>query len=158
MKLGLYLKADLENVTDLTPAEDYEWHFKVECGGCHEVDENWITFNRQDVYDITHSRGEANLVMRCKFCKRESSAQFEPGSKVTSYNTSGKFQKIASFDVRGLELVDFSPRDVWTAKGSETETSFDDIDLFEGEWADYDEKAGEPVGISNIEIQFKKEK
>jgi hypothetical protein len=44
------------------------------------------------------------------------------------------------------------------AKGSETGTTFDDIDLLEGEWADYDEKAGEPVGIANIEVQFKKEK
>ncbi|SAL99823.1 hypothetical protein [Absidia glauca] len=132
MKLGLYLKADLENVTDLIPTDDYEWHFKIECGSCHEVDENWISFNRQ--------------------------VKFDTSSKVTSYNTSGKFEKIAVFDVRGLELVDFSPRDVWLAKGSETGTTFDDIDLLEGEWADYDEKAGEPVGIANIEVQFKKEK
>ncbi|CAO3598529.1 unnamed protein product [Absidia cylindrospora] len=158
MKLGLYLKADLENVTNLVPTDDYEWHFKIECGSCHEVDENWISFNRQDEYDMSNSRGQANLVMRCKFCKRESTAQFDPSSKVVSYNDSGKFQKMAVFDVRGLELVDFSPRDTWLAKGTETGTSFDDIDLLEGEWADYDEKAGEPVGISSIEVQFKKEK
>ncbi|ORZ17667.1 hypothetical protein BCR42DRAFT_238143 [Absidia repens] len=139
MKLGLYLKADLENVTDLVPTDDYEWHFK-------------------DEYDMSNSRGQANLVMRCKFCKRESTAQFDPSSKVVSYNDSGKFQKMAVFDVRGLELVDFSPRDTWLAKGTETGTSFDDIDLLEGDWADYDEKAGEPVGISGIEVQFKKEK
>jgi hypothetical protein len=86
---------------------------------------------------MSNSRGEANLVMRCKFCKRESTArkrrkggnekrlihphthffffffdciEFDTSSKVTSYNTSGKFEKIAVFDVRGLELVDFSPR------------------------------------------------
>ncbi|KAI8093801.1 uncharacterized protein BX664DRAFT_295708 [Halteromyces radiatus] len=158
MKLALYFKADLENVTDLVPAEDYEWHFKIECGSCHEVDENWISFNRQDEYDMSNSRGQANLVMRCKFCKRESTAQFDPSSKVTSYTDSGKFQKLAVFDVRGLELVDFAPRDTWLAKGTETDTRFDDIDLLEGEWADYDETAGEPVGITNIEVQFKKEK
>lgn len=26
----MYIKADLENVTDLVPVEDYEWHFKVD--------------------------------------------------------------------------------------------------------------------------------
>ncbi|KAL0094459.1 hypothetical protein J3Q64DRAFT_1714319 [Phycomyces blakesleeanus] len=158
VKLGLYLKADLENVTELVPVEDYEWHFKVECGSCREVDESWITFNRQDSYDMSGSRGTANLVMRCKFCKRESTAQFETNGKVVPYTKSGEFQKIATFDCRGLELVDFSPRESWVAKGIESDTKFEDIDLLEGEWAEYDDKSNEPVGISDIEIKFKKEK
>lgn len=69
-------------------------------------------------------------------------------------------------------------QDSWTAKGTESGTVFEDIDLCEDEWAEYDEKvilkfllifrivtdysisaqSGEPVGISNIEVQFKKEK
>ncbi|CAO3653160.1 unnamed protein product [Cunninghamella blakesleeana] len=158
MKLGLYLRAELENVTDLVPVDGYEWHFKIKCTGCREVDENWITFNREDEYDITHSRGTANLVMKCKFCKKESSAQFEPNTKTIPYTKSGEFQKIAVFDVRGLEMVEFSPRDSWRANGSESGTLFEDIDLIENEWADYDEKSGEPVGISNIEAKFEKEK
>ncbi|CAO3671718.1 hypothetical protein G6F70_004759 [Rhizopus microsporus] len=160
VKLGLYIKADLENVTDLAPFEDKEWYFKIECTSCHEVDDSWISFNRQDTYDMSGSRGSANLVMRCKFCKREGTAQFEPSFKIKNYSIeqNGKFQQIAQFDCRGLELVDFQARDSWSAKGAETETTFNDIDLSEGEWADYDEKAGEPVGISNIEVEFRKEK
>ncbi|CAO3650444.1 unnamed protein product [Cunninghamella echinulata] len=96
--------------------------------------------------------------MRCKFCKRESTAQFEINSKTIPYTKSGEFQKIAVFDVRGLEMVDFSPREPWSAKGTESGTPFEEIDLTEQEWADYDEKSNEPVGISNIEVQFKKEK
>ncbi|KAI8064625.1 DUF866-domain-containing protein [Gongronella butleri] len=157
MKLGLYFKADLENVTDLAPVENKEWHFKIECNSCHEVDANWISFNRQEFHDVSGSRGEANLVMRCKFCKRESTAQFETNTKVIPYQDSGKFQKMATFDVRGLELVDFSPKEGWVAKGLESDTVFDDVDLTE-DWADYDEKAGEPVGISGIEVEFRKEK
>ncbi|KAG0164683.1 hypothetical protein DFQ28_009971 [Apophysomyces sp. BC1034] len=158
VKLGLYFKADLENVTELLPATDYEWHFKIQCASCREIDQSWISFNRQDEYDMTHSKGTANLVMKCKFCNRESSALFETKAPIRAYSDNGKFQKIASFDCRGLELVDFSPRDPWSAKGTETGTPFEDIDLLELEWADYDEKAGEPVGISNIEVEFKKEK
>ena len=84
------------------------------------------------------SRGSANLVMRCKFCKRESSArkaflyvfrmkgrergrfivihlllyylEFEPKIGAYSAEKNNDFQKIAQFDCRGLELVDFSPR------------------------------------------------
>ncbi|GAA5812537.1 hypothetical protein MFLAVUS_005993 [Mucor flavus] len=160
VKLGLYIKADLENVTDLSPVEDYEWYFKVECTSCHEVDDTWITFNQQDSYDMNSSRGSANLVMRCKFCKRDGTAQFEPSFKIRKYDVeqNGKFQQIAQFDCRGLELVDFQPRESWTCKGTESGTVFEEIDLCEGEWAEYDEKSGEPVGISNISVQFKKEK
>ncbi|KAI8969062.1 hypothetical protein BDF20DRAFT_827477, partial [Mycotypha africana] len=140
-KLGLYLKADLENVTDLLPAEDFEWNFK-------------------DTYEMNSSRGSANLVMRCKFCKRDMTASFEPSFKIKKYDAenSGKFQQIAQFDCRGMELVDFQPKEPWSAKGLETNSVFEDIDLTEGEWADYDEKAGEPVAINNIEVEFRTEK
>ncbi|KAI8643122.1 hypothetical protein BD408DRAFT_158131 [Parasitella parasitica] len=160
VKLGLYIKAELENVTDLVPVEDYEWHFKIECTSCHEVDESWISFNRHDSYDMNSSRGSANLVMRCKFCKRDLTAQFEPSFKIRKYEIeeNNKFQQIAQFDCRGLDLVGFEPRNGWTCKGTESGTDFEDIDLVEGEWAEYDEKSGEPVGISNIEVKFKKEK
>ncbi|KAI7878287.1 DUF866-domain-containing protein [Lichtheimia hyalospora FSU 10163] len=140
VKLALYLKADLENVTNLKPMAGFEWHFK-------------------DTVDMPGSRGTANLVMRCKFCKRESSAQFDSSFPIQAYSAeqNGKLQKIAVFDCRGLELVDFAPKDPWAAEGTETGYPFQDIDLEEGDWADYDEKAGEPVGISEIEVEFKKE-
>ncbi|KAI8144325.1 hypothetical protein BJV82DRAFT_65517 [Fennellomyces sp. T-0311] len=158
MKLGLYLKADLENITNLKPVNEYEWHFKIQCSSCRETDQNWISFNPHDTVEMSGSRGEANLVMRCKFCKRESSAQFEPNVQAYSAEKNGKFQKIATFDCRGLELVDFSPRDPWVAEGTESGTKFEDIDLTDGEWVEYDEKSGEPVGIAEIEVEFKKEK
>ncbi|KAI8995038.1 hypothetical protein BDB01DRAFT_847020 [Pilobolus umbonatus] len=160
VKLGLYIKADLENITDLKPVEEFEWSFKIECTSCHEKDPSWISFNPHESYDMNSSRGSANLVMRCKFCKRDGSAQFEPSFKLQSYNIedTGKFKQIAQFDCRGLELVDFQPRESWVAKGAESNSVFEDIDLTEGEWVEYDEKTSEPVGISNIEVQFKKEK
>ncbi|KAI9258519.1 hypothetical protein BY458DRAFT_557984 [Sporodiniella umbellata] len=160
VKLGLYIKADLENITDLIPTEDYEWHFKVECTSCHEIDQNWISFNSQDEYSMNNSRGTANLVMRCKFCKREGSAHFEPSFTIRKYSATKnrEFQVIAHFDCRGIELVQFQPRESWMAKGLESETPFVEIDLSEGEWAEYDEKSGEPVGISNISSEFRKEK
>ena len=37
-----------------------------------------------------------------------------------------------------------------TAKGSK----FEDVDLSEGEWTEYDEKAGEAVEILSIEHKF----
>lgn len=42
------------------------------------------------------------------------------------------------------------PQGEWEAKGIESSTPFSGIDLSEGEWYDYDEKAGEEVSIKDI--------
>ncbi|KAG2176326.1 hypothetical protein INT43_005560 [Umbelopsis isabellina] len=158
VKIGVYIKAELENVTDLRPVSDYEWHFKIQCSSCHETDENWITINAQDEVEVPGSKATANLVMKCKFCRRTSSASFEGSTGSYSIDQVRQFVKLAVLDCRGLEPVDFDPRDGWLAEGAESGTKFEDIDLTEKDWAEYDEKAGEPVGISGIEVDFRKEK
>ncbi|KAF0488514.1 DUF866-domain-containing protein [Gigaspora margarita] len=112
VKLALYFKAELENVTDVGPSnEAYEWHFKVKCNNCNEINENWVGVNQLASNDITGSRGSANFVMRCKFCKREASAQFDNTSiKPYTIENSGQFSQIAIIECRGLEFVDFDPR------------------------------------------------
>lgn len=44
----------------------------------------------------------------------------------------------------------FSMQGEWEAKGIESSTSFTGIELGEGEWYDYDEKAGEEVSIKEM--------
>ena len=53
---------------------------------------------------------------------------------------SDKFATITTIECRGLELVGFEPREGWKAKGAESGTVFEDVDLTDGDWADYDEK------------------
>ncbi|KAJ1960455.1 hypothetical protein H4R35_007541, partial [Dimargaris xerosporica] len=73
-KIALAMKAELVNVTGLQPADtSYDFHFKIKCTSCQEVSDNFVTINREDTSPISGSRGEAHLVMRCKFCKREGS-------------------------------------------------------------------------------------
>jgi len=84
---------------------------------------------------------------------------------VVSYDIqdNNKFKTIVTFDCRGLEPVDFDPRDGWKIKGykeiedgegEETSTVFEDVDLSDKEWADYDEKSGEATCISEFEVKF----
>ena len=42
----------------------------------------------------------------------------------------------------------------WIAKGLESPTKFAGIDLQEGEWFDYDEKAGEEVSIKDLKWEI----
>ena len=51
VKLGLYLKADLDGVTALAPvdteADPFFYTFRVVCNSCHETHDSWITIQRQ---------------------------------------------------------------------------------------------------------------
>jgi hypothetical protein len=58
--------------------------------------------------------------------------------------------KILEFDCRGLEFVEFKADGEWLAEGTESGSKFTGIDLTEGEWFDYDEKAGEEVSVTGI--------
>jgi hypothetical protein len=42
----------------------------------------------------------------------------------------------------------------WSAESSESGKPFEDIDLSEKEWVDYDEKSNLSVGIFDVESQF----
>ena len=64
----------------------------------------------------------------------------------------GSFKTIATFDCRGVEPVEFSPRSGWIVKC--IESSFNDADLSEKEWVEYDEKAQVSVGIYEFESRF----
>lgn len=44
----------------------------------------------------------------------------------------------------------------WEAKGIDSGTKFSGIDLIEGEWFDYDEKAGEEVSIKDIKWEIRR--
>jgi hypothetical protein len=76
----------------------------------------------------------------------------------------GAFQPFVTLDCRGLEFTAFHFRGQWKCKGVESGTAFEfDLDDKEGDgqgedarWDDYDEKQGEPVGVSEMEAKFVK--
>ncbi|XP_076228808.1 CXXC motif containing zinc binding protein [Nomia melanderi] len=68
------------------------------------------------------------------------------------------FQTVAAFDCRGLEPCDFSARRGWVVKAIDNGSTFTDVDLTEGEWADYCQKIEKPVSIYEIEHRFERMK
>nr|CAG4643606.1 EOG090X0HQJ [Ilyocryptus agilis] len=160
VKIGLQLKASLENVTKLrSEGDDFRWYLKVKCSHCNEESDKWIYITQSESVEVKGGRGTANMVLKCKLCSREHNMDIIPES-VTSYNDEdqGKFKTIIKFDCRGMEPSNFSPRNGWTVEGLESGTVFSDIDLTEKEWADYDEKAKTTVGIYELEHNFIREK
>ncbi|MCJ1355802.1 MAG: hypothetical protein MMC33_005794 [Icmadophila ericetorum] len=158
--LALALTADLSGVTELspldTPDEPYFYTFKVQCTSCRETHPNWVSVNRFEMNDVSGSKGEANFVWKCKNCKRESSATIKAAANSYQHSSPPKRQNIIEFDCRGLEFTEFKADGEWQAKGLESPTVFKGIDLQEGEWFDYDEKAGEEVSIKDLKWEIRR--
>ncbi|KAI5805070.1 hypothetical protein EDC01DRAFT_355869 [Geopyxis carbonaria] len=160
--LALTLTAEMTGVTDLRPIDTEEtpfyYMFKVECVSCRETHSNWIGISRFETREMHGSRGEANLVWRCKNCQRESSAVIKTGPNAYDYQEHPKPATILTFECRGCEFNEFKPEGEWQAKGIEKGTPFTAIDLNEGDWFDYDEKTKEEVSIKEMKWEIKREK
>ncbi|KUL83315.1 hypothetical protein ZTR_11332 [Talaromyces verruculosus] len=159
--LSLALTAELQGVSNLQPQdteeEPYYYTFKVLCSSCREEHPNWVSFSRYEKHDIPGSRGEANFVWKCKLCGKTHSASITAGPHAyqIAENPKDKTQKIIELDCRGLEFTEFKADGDWEAKGAETPTAFSGIDLSEGEWYDYDEKAGEEVSVKDVKFEIR---
>ncbi|KAG9126295.1 hypothetical protein FRC07_004070 [Ceratobasidium sp. 392] len=169
VRLLLKFQAELENVTDLKPAdENFDWFFEVKCNSCNEKHPKYVTMNRVEEKVVSGGKGStAHFVWRCVqdlerikrrkgLCKRESSAKFESANPLKPYTAenSGKLAPLITIDCRGLEFTNFDPRGTWTCKGAESGTVFSDVVLDDREWTDYDEKASLPVGIMEIKSEW----
>ncbi|OCK86458.1 hypothetical protein K432DRAFT_341288 [Lepidopterella palustris CBS 459.81] len=158
--LALALTAELNGVTDLRPNDSadnpFHFSFKVQCTSCRETHPNWVTVNRFSTDELSGSRGEANFVWRCKNCKREHSANITTPPASYPLSSPPKAQNIITFDCRGLEFTEFKADGEWLATGLESSTKFAEIDLTEGEWYDYDEKAGEEVSIKVLKWEIRR--
>ncbi|EAS34905.3 uncharacterized protein CIMG_00259 [Coccidioides immitis RS] len=155
---ALTVSAVLAGVTDLQPTDTedspYHYSFRVQCTSCREVHPKLVSFNRWEKHSLSGSRGDANFVWKCGFCNRENSASFT--NNPSAYTESQAQQQIIQFDCRGLEFTEFIPDGEWQAKGAESNYPFTGIDLQEGEWYDYDEKAGEEVSVTGLKWEIKR--
>jgi hypothetical protein len=157
-KIGLQIRANLENVTDLKPeGEDFRWYFKLKCTSCGDESQKWQYMSLEEKFPIKGSRGEASLVSKCKLCGRENSLDLIRES-ISSYTVddNNRFKTVLILDCRGIEPVDFSPRSGYSVRGAESGTHFEDISLEEKEWVDYDEKTKESVAIYEFTHNFVK--
>ncbi|KAJ8979372.1 hypothetical protein NQ317_004129 [Molorchus minor] len=155
-KTGLQIKATLEAIDEIyTNHPDYAFLLKLKCTSCGETSDKWHDIIESQTFSGKTGRSENNYIAKCKLCGRENSLDIVPGShgKYTS-DDQNNFKTIVVFDCRGIEPIDFSPSEGWIAKAEESGHIFENINLLEKEWADYDEKSKQSVGIYEIESRF----
>lgn len=88
--------------------------------------------------------------------QREHSANIKEVPKAYPHSSPPKKVNILEFDCRGLEFVEFKPDGQWLATGLESGTKFAEIDLTEGEWYEYDEKASSEVSIKDLAWEIRR--
>lgn len=161
VKIALRLKANLENVESLDPSPnpDFRWYLKFACNNCGEVSSKWNYVSL--VEETPAQRGSAvnHFVNKCKLCARENSLTIVPDTigGITADSCS-QFKTVLVMDCRGLEPREFSAREGWVVKAADGGKTFTDVDLGEGEWADYCDKTNQPVGVYEIEHSFERVK
>ena len=82
VKIGLQIKATLENVDELkTCHPNYPFFVKVKCGNCGEISDKWhdITESEKVAEDSRNPKG-FNFFMKCKMCGRENNIDIVEGS------------------------------------------------------------------------------
>lgn len=125
------------------------------------------------VKSVTYTKGGSERVI-LQMRQRESTASIKDAPKPYAQASPPTRQTIIEFDCRGLEFTTFRSdvqlsvpvsctglltllyQGEWTAKGLESPTKFSAIDLQEGEWFDYDEKAGEEVSIKDVKWEIRR--
>lgn len=163
--LALEFNGELSGVTQLgitdSEAAPYFFTFKVECGNCHERHPNAVGFNAHEEHQLANSRGSSNFAMKCKSCGKEGNVSVvDAPSKFGVFDVEKNDRKhparLVSFDCRGINLVEFVPDGEFWATG-ESNAKFS-VQFDDGEWYDYDEKAGQEVSITGCEWSIVKTK
>ena len=106
------------------------------------------------------SKGQANYVAKCKVCNRVGNIEFLDGSLKPYEDQNENFQRIATFDCRGIELCQFFPGHSFSAASLLSEQIFgsseggEPLDLKDGDWEGYDEEEQESVAVYSFTSQF----
>ncbi|BFG03426.1 uncharacterized protein DMAD_02685 [Drosophila madeirensis] len=159
VRVGLQISATLENIDKIeTCHPDYSFFVKLTCSNCGEQSDKWHDITESErVQQDTRNAAGFNFFMKCKMCSRENSIDIVEKSNVPyTADDSGKLKTIVIFDCRGLEPVDFSPRSGWKVFSSENGQSFEEVDLSEDDWVEYDQKNNNSVGVYEFASKFVK--
>lgn len=156
VRVGLQISATLENIDKLETDADYAFFFKLTCSNCGETSEKWhdIIESERVQQDSRNSVG-FNFYMKCKMCGRENSIDVvEKSNAAYTADDTGSFKTIVVFDCRGVEPVEFSPRTGWKVQSAENGQTFEDVDLSEDDWVEYDQKNKSSVGVYEFASKF----
>ncbi|KAL7029946.1 hypothetical protein ACKWTF_006438 [Chironomus riparius] len=158
--ISLQISCQFENIEEIKTDSSYSYFLKLRCNNCGESDDIWhdICEEERTQHDTRNAKGY-NMIIKCKMCSRENTIDIvEDSKKSYAEDDTGKLKSIVTFDCRGIEPIDFDPREGFIVKSSDNGTTFENAEIENGDWCDFDEKNGKSVAISEFKSNFVKVK
>mmetsp|Transcript_43596 Transcript_43596/g.136794 ORF Transcript_43596/g.136794 Transcript_43596/m.136794 type:complete len:159 (-) Transcript_43596:696-1172(-) len=152
----LKIKGDYDGVDSVVPLPNNAWMLDVQASDSDEVRTEVVVCEDEEV-ELTSGRGTANF--KCKFpgSSKEASCSITTHADVRAINgeEDGDFVAVVAFECRGLEPVKFYPREDFAVQSPGGKV-FTEVDLSDGDWADYDDEADISVSITEFEYTIEK--
>ncbi|KAI5965334.1 uncharacterized protein KGF55_001555 [Candida pseudojiufengensis] len=152
----LQAKAELHNIAQVKPVDteeySHDYKFKFQCNGCKKVHPKPIIINLENEFEVTGFRRKANLLIKCKECKRERYAiltQLNNGGILGN----GQYNDVIKITTHGMRLLDFIPDDQFECETNNGKI-IQEIGLLDGEWMGETDN-GEIIQVSNVDWNIK---
>eukprot|EP00597_Dinobryon_sp_UTEXLB2267_P002109 CAMPEP_0170059712 /NCGR_PEP_ID=MMETSP0019_2-20121128/1902_1 /TAXON_ID=98059 /ORGANISM="Dinobryon sp., Strain UTEXLB2267" /LENGTH=152 /DNA_ID=CAMNT_0010265061 /DNA_START=50 /DNA_END=508 /DNA_ORIENTATION=+ len=145
------MKAELENINKLIPIENNLWKFNIKSQDGMDSREG-ITVSKGDSLELSGSKGEANFIIKWNSSNPQSYIKIVDSKGVSGMYTAdnaGKYVTILVLECRGIEPTSCIPGEDFSAETSGG-TVFSNIDLSDGDWAEYDEENDASVSITDV--------
>ena len=106
----------------------------------------------EDLYELTRAPADRSQALKRQERKKKKQALAETPRSVKEED-SGSWVPLVAFEARGLDVVRWRLREGDVSVRSAAGYPFEDVDLSDGDWADYDVEADAPVALSDIETK-----
>ena len=155
----LYVKADMENCTDFGPMSpaSHWWTLDLKQSDGDE-ERSGVSVSRSEEVELKGNTSEtANFVMKWsekRYCSINVVDVKGLTRTVTAEDVENQvFVPLVGFECRGCEPTRWEPGGGYTCRSTKG-VRFDDVDLGEGEWMDYDADHDLSVLIENVQHKF----
>ena len=155
-KFALKIKCELENVASFRWEQNNQWCFTVTNADTSESCEAYLC--KDDELELAGSRGTAHFIKKWPGEQSQSYLKIIDVKKVTgateyTAENNGEEVVILAVEARGLVPTE------WTCKNDFTVTTtggttFEEVDVEDGIWADYDAENDCPVSIQELSGRF----
>ena len=166
----LYIKAELENISKVSIKPDANICLSVKNPLSDFEKREKIVIDPQNIIEPEGREGECHFSLRWEGNKKKCSLKILTKEQVKTALKKKKgisdkipreltgddtdFVPVLAFECKGLEPYEFHLMGSEITAISEGGVEFDDVDLADDDWADYDEENDDPVSISSFQAKI----
>jgi hypothetical protein len=116
-----------------------------------------VTVSEADLQSLDGSRGEAHFVMKWPFSREQAYIKIVAHKKVRpcyEEQDAGSFVPVLAMECRNLEPIAWHCGVDFSATSAGNNTVFQEVDLSDKDWAEFDEENDLSVSITNLEYKI----